>query len=59
MERTIKQQFSWEVARSCKRWGVTRELKIEDTPIINGHMIYCNFIHAHTSLDGKTPTKEV
>ncbi len=40
------------------REKVMRGLKIEDTPIISGHMIYYNFIRPHMSLDGKTPAEE-
>ena len=35
-----------------------RGLKIEDTPIINGHMIYYNFVRPHIGLDGRTPAEE-
>jgi len=35
-----------------------RGLKIDDAPIINGHMIYYNFIRSHMSLGGKTPAEE-
>lgn len=34
-----------------------RGLKIEDTPIIEGHRIYYNFIKPHESLNGKTPSE--
>ncbi|HDM60208.1 MAG TPA: hypothetical protein ENF96_00955 [Archaeoglobus veneficus] len=40
------------------REKVMRGLKIENTPIINGHMIYYNFIRPHMSLDGRTPAEE-
>lgn len=40
------------------REKVMRGLKIEDTPIINGHMIYYNFIRPHMSINGKTPAEE-
>lgn len=40
------------------REKVMRGLKIEDTPIVNGHMIYYNFIRPHMSLNGKTPAEE-
>ena len=35
-----------------------RGLKIEDTPIIEGHRLYYNFIKPHEALDGKTPSEE-
>ena len=35
-----------------------RGLKIEDTPIIEGHRLYHNFIKPHMGLDGKTPSEE-
>jgi len=35
-----------------------RGLKIEDTPIINGHMTHYNFIRTHMGLDGRTPAEE-
>ena len=41
------------------REKVVRRLKIEDTLIINGYMIYYNFIRPHMSLNSKTPAKEV
>jgi transposase-like protein len=34
-----------------------RGLKIEETPIIEGHRIYYNFIKPHESLEGKTPSE--
>ena len=40
------------------REKVVRGLKIEDTPVITGHMIYYNFIRPNMSLNGKTPTEE-
>jgi putative transposase len=35
-----------------------RGLKIEDTPIIEGHRLYYNFIKPHESLNGRTPSEE-
>lgn len=35
-----------------------RGLKIEDTPIVEGHRLFYNFIKPHESLDGKTPSEE-
>jgi putative transposase len=35
-----------------------RGLKIENTPIIEGHRLYYNFIKPHGALDGKTPSEE-
>jgi transposase-like protein len=35
-----------------------RGLKIEDTPIVEGHRLYYNFIKPHKSLDGRTPSEE-
>jgi len=35
-----------------------RGLKIETTPIIDGHRLYHNFIKPHESLNGKTPSEE-
>lgn len=34
-----------------------RGLKIENTPIIDGHRLYYNFIKPHESLNGKTPSE--
>ena len=34
-------------------------MKIEDTPIVEGHRLYHNFIKPHMSLDGKIPSEEV
>jgi len=34
-----------------------RGLKIKDTPIIEGHRLYYNFIKPHESLNGKTPSE--
>jgi len=41
-----------------EREKTMRGLKIEDTPIVDGHRIYYNFIKPHESLDGKTPSDE-
>jgi len=35
-----------------------RGLKIEDTPIIEGHRLYYNYVRPHEALDGKTPSEE-
>jgi len=35
-----------------------RGLKVEDTPIIDGHRLYYNFVRPHEALDGKTPSEE-
>ena len=35
-----------------------RGLKVENTPIVEGHRLYYNFIKPHESLDGKTPSEE-
>ena len=35
-----------------------RDLKIEDTPIVDGHRLYYNFIKPHETLGGKTPSEE-
>jgi hypothetical protein len=32
-----------------------RGLKVDDTPIFKGWMIYCNFIRPHQALNGLTP----
>lgn len=40
--------------REKTMWG----LKIDTTPIIEGHRLYYNFIKPHESLDGKTPSEE-
>lgn len=31
---------------------------MEDTPIVEGHRLYYNFIKPHESLDGKTPSEK-
>jgi transposase-like protein len=40
------------------REKVMRGLKIEETPIVDGHKIYYNFIKPHMGLEGKTPAQE-
>ena len=35
-----------------------RGLKIEDTPIVEGHRLYYNYIKPHQALEGKTPSEE-
>ena len=35
-----------------------RGLKVDDTPIIEGHRLFYNFIKPHEGLDGKTPSEE-
>jgi len=35
-----------------------RGLKIENTPVVEGHRLYYNFIKPHESLGGKTPSEE-
>ena len=35
-----------------------RGLKVDTTPIIEGHRLYYNFIKPHEALDGKTPSEE-
>ena len=35
-----------------------RGMKIDTTPIIEGHRLYHNFIKPHMALDGKTPSEE-
>lgn len=35
-----------------------RGLKTEDTPIIDGHRLYYNFIKPHMALDGQTPSEK-
>jgi len=41
-----------------EREKTMRGLKIENTPIVEGHRLYYNFIKPHKSLDGKTPSEE-
>lgn len=33
-------------------------MKIEDTPIVDGHRLYYNFMRPHQGLNGKTPSEE-
>ena len=35
-----------------------RALKTDETPIIEGHRLFYNFIKPHESLDGKTPSEK-
>ena len=35
-----------------------RGLKIESTPIVDGHRLYYNYIKPHMAHDGKTPSEE-
>ncbi len=35
-----------------------RGIKVDTTPIVEGHRLYHNFIKPHMSLDGKTPSEE-
>lgn len=37
------------------REKVTRGLKKDDSPLIDGYQLYHNFIRPHMALDGKTP----
>ena len=41
-----------------QREKVMRGLKIEETPIVEGHRLFYNFIKPHEALDGKTPSEE-
>jgi transposase-like protein len=41
-----------------QREKVMRGVKIESTPIIEGHRLYYNFIKPHEALDGRTPSEE-
>ena len=41
-----------------QREKVMRGVKIEDTPIVEGHRLYYNFIKPHEALDGRTPSEE-
>jgi transposase-like protein len=40
-----------------QREKIMRALKTEETPIIEGHRLYYNYIKPHDSLDGKTPSE--
>jgi hypothetical protein len=35
-----------------------RDLKMDTTPIVEGHRLYYNFIKPHEALNGKTPSEE-
>ena len=35
-----------------------RGVKVESTPIVEGHRLYYNFIKPHEALNGKTPSEE-
>jgi transposase-like protein len=41
-----------------QREKVMRGLKVEDTPVVEGHRLFYNFIKPHEALDGKTPSEE-
>ena len=41
-----------------QREKVMRGLKVDDTPIVEGHRLFYNFIKPHESLDGKTPSEK-
>ena len=41
-----------------QREKVMRGLKVDTTPIVEGHRLYYNFIKPHEALDGKTPSEE-
>jgi putative transposase len=41
-----------------QREKVMRGVKIESTPIIEGHRLYYNFIKPHEALNGRTPSEE-
>lgn len=41
-----------------QREKVMRGVKIESTPIVEGHRLYYNFIKPHEALDEKTPSEE-
>lgn len=41
-----------------EREKTMRGLKMEDTPIVEGHRLFYNFIKPHMALDGKTPSEE-
>ena len=41
-----------------EREKTMRGMKVETTPIIEGHRLYYNFIKPHEALDGKTPSEE-
>ena len=41
-----------------QREKVMRAMKTEETPIIEGHRLFYNFIKPHMALDGKTPSEK-
>jgi hypothetical protein len=41
-----------------QREKVMRGLKIDTTPIVEGHRLYYNFIKPHEALNGRTPSEE-
>ncbi len=41
-----------------EREKIMRAVKKSDTPIVEGHRLYYNFIKPHESLSGKTPSEE-
>ena len=41
-----------------QREKVMRGVKIDSTPVIEGHRLYYNFIKPHEALDGRTPSEE-
>ena len=41
-----------------QREKVMRGIKAEDTPIVEGHRLYYNFVKPHEALNGKTPSEE-
>jgi len=41
-----------------QREKVMRGIKIESTPIVEGHRLYYNFIKPHEAFDGRTPSEE-
>ena len=41
-----------------EREKTMRGLKVDETPIIEGHRLYYNFIRPHKALDGKTPSEQ-
>lgn len=41
-----------------EREKTMRGMKVKDTPIVEGHRLYYNFIRPHEALDGKTPSEE-
>ncbi len=41
-----------------QREKVMRGVKIDATPIVEGHRLYYNFIKPHEALDGRTPSEK-